>query len=149
MNQPSIAEAHFSPGEACRERISELIGEARQSIDVCVFTITDNRLAEPLMSAHARGTKVRIITDNYKADDRGSDVDRFVRAGLSVREDRSENHMHHKYALFDGELLLTGSYNWTRSAADRNRENIVIVNDARLVRAFGEDFDQLWGKLGD
>ena len=37
--------------------------------------------------------------------------------GVAVRIDRSEHHMHHKFALFDDAILATGSYNWTRSAA--------------------------------
>ena len=46
-----------------------------------------------------------------------------------------------------GEVLLTGSYNWTRSAALYNRENLLVTREARLVEAFGRDFDALWGDL--
>ena len=55
--------------------------------------------------------------------------------------------MHHKYAIFDGQLLLTGSYNWTRSASTVNQENIAITEDTRLIRQFQSEFDQLWKKL--
>ena len=56
--------------------------------------------------------------------------------------------MHHKFALFDARLLLTGSYNWTRGAADSNEENIVVTPDAHLVRSFSTAFDDLWKRLG-
>ena len=138
------AEAHFSPGEACRRRIVELMAQARSSIDICVFTITDNRVSEPILGAHHRGVAVRIITDNFKSEDRGSDVDRLRGAGIAVREDRSHHHMHHKYALFDRKTLMTGSYNWTRTAADHNRENIIVVETPTLVRAFRDNFEELW-----
>jgi phosphatidylserine/phosphatidylglycerophosphate/cardiolipin synthase-like enzyme len=52
--------------------------------------------------------------------------------------------MHHKFALFDRETLLTGSYNWTRSAGEVNQENLVVTSDAHLVAAFVQEFEQLW-----
>ena len=55
--------------------------------------------------------------------------------------------MHNKYALFDNRRLLTGSYNWTRSAAKCNEENFIITSDAKLVKAFSCAFEQLWNKL--
>ncbi|MHC4830497.1 MAG: phospholipase D-like domain-containing protein, partial [Planctomycetota bacterium] len=67
-------EAHFSPGDTCRDRIIGLFRTARTSADVCVFTITDNTSARAIVDAHRRGVKVRIISDNDKAFDRGSDV---------------------------------------------------------------------------
>jgi cardiolipin hydrolase len=143
-----LAEAHFSPGDSCRRRISGLCGLARRQIDVCVFTITDDSLANALLEAHGRGVNVRIITDDDKAGDRGSDVIDLARAGLEVRLDHSEHHMHHKFALFDGAFVVTGSYNWTRSAARVNEENIVVSDDPRLLGAFGETFEKLWEDFG-
>ena len=55
--------------------------------------------------------------------------------------------MHHKFALFDGTVLLTGSYNWTRSAAAQNNENLIVTNDHRLATAFSSLFDRLWEEL--
>jgi cardiolipin hydrolase len=52
--------------------------------------------------------------------------------------------MHHKFALFDDARLLTGSYNWTRSAADCNEENLIVTGDPRLVGPFRQEFDKLW-----
>ncbi len=141
---PSLAEAHFSPGDHCRRRIAALAGLARRSIEVCVFTITDDRISRALLDAHARGVRVRVITDDEKAADIGSDVEELARAGIAVRIDRSEHHMHHKFAVFDGAYLVSGSYNWTVSAATSNEENIVVVNDPRLVSAFAETFERLW-----
>lgn len=142
------SEAHFSPGEACRERIRALLDGARKSVDICVFTITDDRISERIAAAHQRGVAVRIITDNDKSLDEGSDARRLERGGVPLRVDRSEHHMHHKYALFDARVLVTGSYNWTRSAALYNRENIVVTREQRLVETFRRDFDALWGHLG-
>jgi len=143
----SRTEAHFSPGDGPLRAIVKLIEEARGSIDVCVFTVTDDRLARALVEAHQRGVRVRVVSDDDKARDLGSDLQRLSDAGLPVRLDRAESHMHHKFAVFDRLRLLTGSYNWTRSAADVNHENVLVSDDPRLVQPFCRAFDDLWAAL--
>lgn len=141
---PRLAEAFFSPGDSCLRRIVSLIRSARRSIEICVFTITDDRIANALLDAHARAVTLRIISDDEKVYDQGSDIERLAREGIAVRVDGSEYHMHHKFALFDRSLLVTGSYNWTRAAAKHNEENIVVTSDERLLRSFATTFDGLW-----
>jgi mitochondrial cardiolipin hydrolase len=145
--ESSRMEAHFSPGDAPLRAIVSLIEEARGSIDVCVFTVTDDRLSRVLVDAHQRGIRVRVVSDNEKALDAGSDMGRLRGAGIPVRLDRDEAHMHHKFAVFDRLRLLTGSYNWTRSAAEVNQENVLVSDDPRLVQPFCRAFDDLWAAL--
>lgn len=137
-------EALFAPEHNCCGRIVELFTSARASADVCVFTITDDRISDAMLRAHRRGLRIRIITDNDKSFDPGSDIDRFRAAGIPVRIDRSIDHMHHKFAIFDGAILLSGSYNWTRSASDCNEENLLLTTEKRLVAPFRELFERLW-----
>ena len=138
------ASAHFSPGASCREKILALCREARRSIDVCVFTLSDDVLAQALLDAHRRGLAVRLISDNDKKLDAGSDVRWLREQGLPVRVDRNEHHMHHKFALFDSRRLLNGSFNWTRSASHHNEENFVVIEHAQLVADFRVVFERLW-----
>ena len=148
IRPPQIhSEAHFSPGDDCVAKIVQLFRNARSSAEVCVFTITDDRLADALLDAHRRGLAVRVITDNDKAHDLGSDIGRIEAAGVPVRIDRTPFHMHHKYAIFDGRRLLNGSYNWTRGAARDNLENVVVTDDPALVARFTAAFEALWGLL--
>ncbi len=85
-----------------------------------------------------------MITDNEKAFDLGSDTERIAQAGVPLKIDRTTNHMHHKFALFDRKQLLTGSYNWTRSAAKYNEENFIVTDDRSLIVPFEREFDRLW-----
>ena len=140
--------AHFSPGDECRRKIIDLCHQARQSIDICVFTISDDTLSEAIYKAHKRGIKVRIITDNDKSNDLGSDVDELSGKGVNLRMDRSPNHMHHKFAVFDNTILLNGSFNWTRSASRYNEENIVVSGEAAIVDEFQRKFEALWSQFG-
>lgn len=137
-------EAWFSPKADCPSRIRSFLAQATRTVDICVFTITDDRLTSAVLEAHARGVKIRIITDNDKAADLGSDADQFLQAGVQLRVDRTPYHMHHKFAIVDGGLLLNGSYNWTRGAATSNEENFIISDDKTLVAAFSAAFNKLW-----
>lgn len=142
-----LAEAWFSPGGDCPQRIRTLLAQAKRTVDICVFTITDDRLTSAVLDAYARGVRVRIITDNDKAADLGSDADRLLEAGIDLRVDRTEFHMHHKFAVFDSEVLLNGSYNWTRGAAANNEENFIVTNNRQLVAVFVKTFEKLWEQL--
>jgi cardiolipin hydrolase len=141
------AEAFFNPGDDCARQIGQLLARTRRAVDICVFTITDDRISGAILDAHRRGVAVRIISDDEKSADEGSDVPRFRAAGIPLRVDRSVFHMHHKFALFDGALLLTGSYNWTRGAARDNQENFITTPDRRLIAAFAAAFQRLWSSL--
>jgi phosphatidylserine/phosphatidylglycerophosphate/cardiolipin synthase-like enzyme len=99
------------------------------------------------VDAHRRGLRVRVVSDDDKALDAGSDLERLRDAGIPVRLDRVPAHMHHKFAVFDRLRLLTGSYNWTRSAAEVNHENVLVSVDPRLVQPFCRAFDDLWAAL--
>jgi phosphatidylserine/phosphatidylglycerophosphate/cardiolipin synthase-like enzyme len=141
---PAVAEACFTPQHDGAARIVRLFGEAKKSADVCVFTITDDRITAAMVAAHRRGVRIRVITDDQKSFDPGSDIEQLMQSGLAVRQDNTEYHMHHKFAVFDQRLLLTGSYNWTRSAALHNEENFVLTTEAQLVSPFLALFEQLW-----
>ena len=116
-------------------------------MDICVFTISDNLISEEIAACHHRGVRVRIITDNDKMEDRGSDIYQLSRAGVDIRIDRTSHHMHHKYMVVDQGYALTGSYNWTRSAAEHNEENVLVSNDPEIILAYQRKFDELWPQM--
>jgi len=115
-----------------------------RSLDICVFTITYNQIANAIMAEFRDGVNVRIITDNDKAKDLGSDIYKLAKAGIPIKVDKTEVHMHHKFAVIDGKLLINGSFNWTRSAQSRNFENVVISNNEKMVQSFQNHFNHLW-----
>ena len=136
-------EAAFTPGDDGLAMILTHLKQARHHLDVCVFTITDDRITQAVIDAHRRGVAVRVITDNDKQFDAGSDIHRLRDRGVPVRHDPTANHMHHKFAVIDRETLLTGSYNWTRGAT-RNHENLLALRDRATVKHFCDVFEQLW-----
>ena len=139
--------AFFSPGDDCLNAIVTAIEEAVQSIKICVFTISDDRISDAIVRAHRSGIRIKIISDNDKLYDKGSDIRELAAKGLEVRVDKTRSHMHHKFAIFDDTQVLTGSYNWTRSAALYNHENVLVTDNPGIVQDYSREFDKLWERM--
>ena len=137
-------EAFFSPVDPCVNKIVRLFTHARKQVDICVYTITDDRIRRAIEDAYQRRVKIRVVSDDDKADDPGSDIASLRSLGIPVRVDQTDFQMHHKFALFDERQLLTGSYNWTRSAAEHNQENFLVTTDHSLVASYRKAFDRMW-----
>ena len=75
------ASAAFSPGEQCLSLICRQLRGARHRADLCVFTLSDDRISAEVLAMHRRGVKVRLITDGDKAFDAGSDVQGILEVG--------------------------------------------------------------------
>lgn len=146
-NSFRMHEVLFSPGQDIPENIAFHISRAKKSIDLCVFTISDETLGRSLKNAHNKGIKVRLITDGNKMRDSGSQIKDLARAGIQVKVDNSKYHMHNKFGLIDGRIAFTGSYNWTYTAKTFNQENLVITTNYTIVNAFVAEFEQLWDEM--
>lgn len=122
----------------------DYLRSGHQTLDICVFTITYNQIANAILAEFRDGVKVRIISDNDKAQDLGSDIYKLAMAGIPIKVDKTDVHMHHKFAVVDGKLVINGSFNWTRSAQSKNFENVVISNNPKMVESFAGHFEHLW-----
>ncbi|MEX2232161.1 MAG: phospholipase D-like domain-containing protein [Cyclobacteriaceae bacterium] len=141
--------AFFSPGNDCRNAIVQQMNLSLRQLKICVFTISDDQIARAIINAHRKGVDVKIITDNDKLFDHGSDIKELASEGIPVKMDVSKNHMHHKFMVADDRSLITGSYNWTLSAARFNHENILLTREAGVVESYRKGFDQLWLEMAD
>ena len=55
-----------------------------------------------------------------------------------------QTNMHHKFAIIDNLVVITGSFNWTTMAAYYNEENVVALGDKSIVKQYNAEFNQLW-----
>ncbi|ETE63304.1 COP9 signalosome complex subunit 3 [Ophiophagus hannah] len=63
---------------------------------------------------------------------------------ILVRHDQDKGYMHHKFAIVDKKVLITGSLNWTTQAIQTNQENVLVVEDQALVNIFLAEFEKIW-----
>ena len=137
----------FSPGTDILDSISNILKQASESIDLCVFTITDERLADDIIDCFNRGVDIRIITDDEKVFDNGSAIYHLKNAGISIKTDHSHYHMHHKFGIVDSRIILTGSFNWTYTASKHNQENLLVTTNFEIVKQFHDQFEKLWQEM--
>ena len=142
-----VSEWAFSPGPDCKNLILRELNKATKTLDLCVFTISDDEITKAILAAHRKGVCTRVLTDNDKSFDAGSDIQQLADEGIEVRVDQTENHMHHKFMIRDKKAVLTGSYNWTRSAERFNQENVLLLFEAPVVQQYGIEFNRLWREL--
>lgn len=136
-------EVYFSPKGGCEGALLYWIGRANSSIHIMVYSFTLDSLGEALISAHSRGVEVKVIMEEDQVS-RYSEYEKLKRAGIPVRLDGNPALMHNKVAIIDGLILITGSYNWSKSAETRNNENLIIIMDKEIARLYEEEFTKLW-----
>lgn len=136
-------EAYFSPSDRPRERLLELIRGARESIALALFTLTDDELYKALKEAKARGVAVDAIWDFTSLDGcLYAEVDELLREGVGTL-DALPGLLHHKFAVIDEKVVITGSANWSKSGLDYNDENLLVIRDETIARRYLERFRQL------
>ncbi len=146
LSPEQTSQVFFAPGDDCHQALFSVLDGAMRSLDICVFTITDDQITARIRNAVRRNVSVRIITDDDKALDLGSDVHDLWRSGLNVRVDNTIAHMHHKFAIVDGRKVITGSFNWTRGAG-LNHENLFICSEQKTVATYQSEFNRLWESM--
>jgi len=143
---PSLAktEVYFSLSDNPQKEIIKNINQAEAFINIAMYIFTDREIALPLIKARERGVKVRVYLDKEQVDYKYSQSRFLVQEGIKTRVSTNNYIMHHKFAIIDNRLLLTGSYNWTFSANNRNDENLMIIDDPEIIEIFQNQFINLW-----
>ncbi|HEX5411070.1 MAG TPA: phospholipase D-like domain-containing protein [Terriglobia bacterium] len=148
--QSSIEGPYFSDRDRVADRIIAAINHTQHTLDIAVYSITQPDVAAAIEAAHRRGVRVRIVTDAAQAFDRHSETGYLKSAGIPIRLSGgfrgARSLMHNKFAVFDGEVAETGSYNWTTSATSYNFENALFIRDAKLSARYEEEFEHLWAQ---
>lgn len=140
-----LREAFFFPNETSEKRLINHLGEAKTTMLICVFSLTNDNLANAIRAAKERGVNIRMIFDDEMMKMAGSDVKKLHDEGYQVRVDLDPKaHMHHKFVVIDDTVVITGSYNWTRQASNKNHENVVVFEDVEIAQKFTEEFNKLW-----
>lgn len=137
-------EVLFSPEDGVEGRLVDLIQQARHQVLFMAYSLTSDPIAEALQASHQRGVEVRGVIERRQANNAGSDLGRLLSSGIQVREDGNSRNMHHKVMILDGEIVITGSYNFSRSAAEKNDENLIILYNRELALLYLQEFSYIW-----
>lgn len=138
---------YFSPGFDILDNLREIIFLAKDTLDLCIFSITDERLAHALKNSAEHNVRIRIITDDMKALDNGSKIKWLKSLGIDIKIDHSRFHMHNKFGVIDRRIAFTGSFNWTKTATRSNQENLLVTTNHSIVTQYHEEFERLWEEM--
>jgi len=67
-------DAFFFPSKPNVDRLARYIAMSKNTIDLCIYSFTNDTLATEIINAHKRGVKVRIITDEENLKNFGADA---------------------------------------------------------------------------
>jgi len=138
----------FSPGGRIEADIMGAVNSARESVDIAVFSFYSMDIAGAVVKAQKRGVKVRVVVDRVQASQ--SEVGKILfDNGIPFRWSQGfsgKGVMHNKFAVLDGKLLMTGSFNWSTNAQDNNFENMFYTASPAYTGPFSAQFENIFSK---
>jgi hypothetical protein len=130
----------FVPGEDCEGVIVAEINQARSVVLVQAYSFTSMPIAKALVSAKQRGVSVQVILDKSQRSERYSGATLLANAGIRTLIDEQPSIAHSKVIIIDGVSVITGSFNFTRSAQQYNAENLIVIRDGSLAQHYTENW---------
>lgn len=141
-------EVLFSPDDGVGPRIVALISAAQDSLQIMAFNLTLDTIAEAIVERSSAGLLIQGLFDAGQANNQGSDVDLLAEAGIDIALDGNPRKMHHKVIVIDGEIVITGSYNFSRNAEEKNDENVLVIYSEELADQYLAEFERLRAEAG-
>jgi phosphatidylserine/phosphatidylglycerophosphate/cardiolipin synthase-like enzyme len=137
-------EVYFSPDDHVAQRIVQLMRNARKSIYFMAYSFTADDFGDIVKQKARDGLTVEGVMEEKQALGTGSEFAGFTEAALPVYLDGNKGQMHHKVIIIDGEIVITGSYNFTASAERTNDENVVIFHDTQIATEYLVEFERVF-----
>jgi phosphatidylserine/phosphatidylglycerophosphate/cardiolipin synthase-like enzyme len=131
---------YFSPKGGCSEAIVEQIDNAKAEILIQAYSFTSAPIAKALLNAHKRGVKVETILDKSQRKARYTSATFMANSGIPTYIDSKHAIAHNKIIIIDRETVITGSFNFTKAAEEKNAENILIITSKDLAKIYIENW---------
>jgi phosphatidylserine/phosphatidylglycerophosphate/cardiolipin synthase-like enzyme len=134
-------EVYFSPCGGATEAIVREIDQAKREILVQAYSFTSPQIAQALVQAWKRGVKVEAVLDKSQRKERYTGATFLNNAGVPVMIDAKHAIAHNKIMVIDRETLITGSFNFTKAAEEKNAENLLVIKGNKpLVNRYLENY---------
>lgn len=130
----------FTPGKNCTNEIVKTLQQAKKVVRVQAYSFTSAPIAKALVEAKRRGIDVKVILDKSQQKARYSSATFLYNQGIPVWIDYKPAIAHNKVMVIDNQFVITGSFNFTKAAQTKNAENVLIINDHRLAKAYTDNW---------
>jgi len=135
-------QVYFSPQGGCTEAIIQQIGKAKTEILVKAYSFTSQPIAKALLGAHKRGVKIQVILDKSQKSQKYTSAAFLANVGIPTYIDSAHAIAHNKVMVIDRETVITGSFNFTKAAEEKNAENVLIIKSKDLAKPYIENWNQ-------
>jgi phosphatidylserine/phosphatidylglycerophosphate/cardiolipin synthase-like enzyme len=132
----------FSPNGGCTETIVNQIEAAKSEILVQAYSFTSTPIAKALISAHKRGVKVEALLDKSQKSERYTAATFLKNSGVPTYIDDKHAIAHNKIMVIDQETVITGSFNFTKAAEEKNAENVLVIRSKELAKIYMENWNK-------
>jgi len=132
---------YFSPVDHVSDKLVALVNGAQQTVRFIIFTYTDKNLAAAMIGRFQAGVDVAGVIENRGAS-QGAFVPLFC-AKVPVKLDGNKYTMHHKVIVIDESIVVTGSFNFTKSADTENDDNVLVIYDPGVAKQYLDEFDRV------
>jgi Phosphatidylserine/phosphatidylglycerophosphate/cardiolipin synthases and related enzymes len=140
-------ETGFSPEGTALQLVLKTIDSAQQQVRLMGYSFTSPEVASALVRAKRRGVDVKIVLDEKGNRNKTSQaaMNVVVNAGIPLRTNGHYAIMHDKVIIVDNHTVESGSFNMTRSAASRNSENVLVINDVpEVAQTYLQHWQSRW-----
>ncbi len=135
-------EVYFSPNDGATEAIVREIDQTRSEILVQAYSFTSAPIAKALLKAHKRGVKVQAILDKSQKTQKYTSASFLLNSGIPTYIDARHAIAHNKIIIIDRAVVITGSFNFTKAAEEKNAENLVVIESREVAGRFLADFER-------
>lgn len=135
-------ENFFSPEDKVMDKLIAYVQGAQKQVHYMIFTYTDDNLANAMIARSKAGAKVEGVIENRGAS-QGAMVPIFC-AKLPVKLDGNKYTMHHKVIIIDNATVITGSFNFTKSADDANDDNLLVIHSPAVAALYEQEFQKIY-----
>ncbi|MEN6317917.1 MAG: phospholipase D family protein [Syntrophaceae bacterium] len=129
-------QAYFSPHGGCTEAITREIGNAKTEVLIQAYSFTSAPIAKALLNAHKRGVKVEVLLDKSQRTKKYNSATFLSNSGTPTFIDNMHANAHNKIMIIDRETVITGSFNFTKAAEEKNAENLLIIKNPDLAMIY-------------
>jgi phospholipase D len=140
-NRGDVKKIYFTPSSKCENLIIDSIKKYNK-IDIVIYAINNDNIVSALKKAKDKNKNIRIIVDNTQSKLKYSKYEEMVDYGIEIRQSKKYRVEHNKFAIFDDNNVITGSFNYTNAASKRNSENCILIFDRN--KSYGKRFSELW-----
>lgn len=131
--------------EDIQKQLQNVLTLAKKSLKIAVSWFTNYTLFKQVKEIASTGIKVQLITNNDLTNNGGYclNLNELIDEGVEISLIEYPHLLHHKFCIVDDDIVVNGSYNWTRFSS-KNYENITVIrNDADATKAFTKEFESL------